>query len=255
MLFDTHTHINAEEFKDDLEDVMDRAKHAGIEAMVVVGFDRPSMEGVRPLIERYDQVYGAVGWNPVDAVDMTDKDLERIEELLNHPKMVALGEIGLDYHWDKSPKQVQKDVLKRQIHLARKLGLPIIIHNREATEDTIAVLREEHAEEVGGVMHCYSDNWAWARKCIALNFYISFGGPLTFKNAPLVRETAAQVPLDRLLIETDCPYLSPHPFRGKRNEPARVKLVAEKLAEVKGLSYDEIARITFENAKRCFHIE
>lgn len=254
MLFDTHTHINDEAFDEDFEDVLQRAKGAGVGRMIVIGVDRPSMERVFPIIDQHDLIYGAIGWNPEDAIDMTDDDFAWIKSNLKHPKIVALGEIGLDYHWDKSPKPVQHDIFRRQIRAAKEANLPIIIHNREATEDTERILREEHAETVGGVMHCYSDNWIWAQKFISLNFYISFGGLLTFKNAQLQRETAAEVPLDRLLVETDCPYLSPHPFRGKRNEPARVRLVTEKLAEIRGLSFDDMAKVTTENAHRCFHI-
>lgn len=255
MLFDTHTHINDDAFEEDLADVLQRAAEADVRRMVVVGVDRPSIENVFPIIERSDHIYGAIGWNPEDAVDMTDEDFNRIVSLLAHPKIVALGEIGLDYHWDKSPKPVQHDVFRRQIRAAKTAGLPIIIHNREATADVERILREEHAETVGGVMHCYSDSGEWAKKFINLNFYISFGGPLTFKNGRLQREAAAAVPLDRLLVETDCPYLSPHPFRGRRNEPARVRLVAEKLAEIRGVSPEEMARITTENAIRCFHLK
>ncbi|RYM04901.1 TatD family deoxyribonuclease [Sporolactobacillus sp. THM7-7] len=254
MLFDTHTHINDEAFDEDFEDVLRRAEEAGVGRMVVVGVDRPSIEKVFPIIERYDHIYGAIGWNPEDAVDMSDGDFEWIRGHLDHPKIVALGEIGLDYHWDKSPKPVQQEVFRRQIRAAKAAGLPIVIHNREATADVARILREERAETVGGVMHCYSDNWEWAEAFIDLNFYISFGGPITFKNGRLQQETAAKVPADRLLIETDCPYLSPHPFRGKRNEPARVRLVAKKLAEIKDMTLDELARITTENAGRCFRI-
>lgn len=255
MLFDTHTHINDEAFDGDFAEVLSRAAAAGVDQMVVIGVDRSSMARVFPIIDRHAAIYGAIGWNPEDAADMTEADFSWIKVHLTHRKIVALGEIGLDYHWDKSPKPVQHSVFRRQIRLARTAGLPLIIHNREATADTERILREEHAETVGGVMHCYSDNWAWAQKFIRLNFYISFGGTLTFKNAQLQRETAAEVPLNRLLIETDCPYLTPAPFRGKRNEPARVRLVAEKLAEIKGLSLEEIAAVTTANARRCFHLD
>jgi len=254
MLFDTHTHINDEAFDADFPDMLNRAEEAGVTQMVVVGVDRPTIERVFPIIDQHKYIYGAIGWNPEDAIDMTEDDFQLIQRNLTHPGIVALGEIGLDYHWDKSPKSVQHEVFRRQIRLAKKAGLPLIIHNREATEDTWRILKEEHAESIGGVMHCYSDNWDWAQKFIDLNFYISFGGPVTFKNAQLQRDTAAMVPLDRLLIETDCPFLSPQPFRGKRNEPARVRLVAEKVAELKGLSLEEMAKITTENARRCFRI-
>lgn len=255
MLFDTHTHINDEAFDEDFHDVLTRAEEAGVGRMIVVGVDRSTIKRVFPIIDRHKYIYGAIGWNPEDAIDMTEADFQMIKQELSHPGIVALGEIGLDYHWDKSPKKVQHDVFRRQIRLAKEAGLPLIIHNREATEDVVRILREEHAETVGGVMHCYSDNWEWAQQFIDLNFFISFGGPLTFKNAQLQRETAAQVPLDRLLIETDCPFLSPHPFRGKRNEPARVRLVAEKLAEIKGMPLDAIEKITTENALSCFRIQ
>jgi TatD DNase family protein len=167
---------------------------------------------------------------------------------------VALGEMGLDYHWDKSPKDIQKEVFRKQIRLARKVKLPIIIHNREATADILEILKEEKAEEVGGIMHCFSGSPEVARECVNMNFYISLGGPVTFKNAKKPKEVAAEVPLEKLLIETDCPYLTPHPFRGKRNEPGYVKLVAEQIAEIKGLSYEEVAETTTKNAKKFFGI-
>ena len=255
MLFDTHAHLNAEQYNEDLEAVIDRAKSEGVSKVVVVGFDRPTIVKPMELAETYSFIYAAVGWHPVDAIDMTDKELAWIEELAAHPKVVALGEMGLDYHWDKSPKHIQKEVFRKQIALAKKVKLPIIIHNREATMDIVQILKEEGAQEVGGIMHCFSGSIETAKECMKMNFYISFGGPVTFKNAKNVKEVAASVPLDRLLIETDCPYLTPHPFRGKRNEPGYVKLVAEELAALKGLSYEELANITMENAKKVFGID
>ena len=206
------------------------------------------------LIETYDFLYGSVGWHPVDAIDMTEDDLKWIEELCSHPKVRALGEIGLDYHWDKSPKDIQKEVFRKQIRLAKKVKLPIIIHNREATADILEILREEEASEVGGIMHCFSGSAETARECIDMNFYISLGGPVTFKNAKRPKEVAKEVPLDKLLIETDCPYLTPHPYRGKRNEPAYVKLVAQQIAELKGITLAEVEAETTENAKKIFDI-
>ena len=255
MLFDTHAHLNAEQYNEDLEAVIDRAKSEGVSKIVVVGFDRPTIVKAMELAEEYSFIYAAVGWHPVDAIDMTDKDLAWIEELAAHPKVVALGEMGLDYHWDKSPKHIQKEVFRKQIALAKKVKLPIIIHNREATMDIVEILKEEGAHEVGGIMHCFSGSIETAKECMKMNFYISFGGPVTFKNAKNVKEVAAAIPVERLLIETDCPYLTPHPFRGKRNEPGHVKLVAEELAILKGLSYEELANITMENAKKVFGID
>ncbi|CAH0311905.1 MULTISPECIES: TatD family hydrolase [Bacillaceae] len=254
MLFDTHVHVNAEQFNEDLEEVIERAKEAGVNNMVVVGFDRPTIIRAMELIEAYDFMYAAVGWHPVDAIDMTEEDLQWIEELSNHPKVVAIGEMGLDYHWDKSPKDVQMEVFRKQIRLAKKVGLPIIIHNREATADIVNILKEEEASRVGGIMHCFSGSAETALECINMNFYISLGGPVTFKNAKKPKEVAAAVPLDRLLIETDCPYLAPHPYRGKRNEPSYVKLVAEQIAEIKQLTIEEVSQATTENAKKLFGI-
>ncbi|MBT2648835.1 TatD family hydrolase [Bacillus sp. ISL-34] len=254
MLFDTHVHVNAEQFNEDLEDVIERAKEAGVNNMVVVGFDRPTIIRAMELIEAYDFMYAAVGWHPVDAIDMTEEDLRWIEELSNHPKVVAIGEMGLDYHWDKSPKDVQMEVFRKQIRLAKKVGLPIIIHNREATADIVNILKEEEASTVGGIMHCFSGSAETALECINMNFYISLGGPVTFKNAKKPKEVAAAVPLERLLIETDCPYLAPHPYRGKRNEPSYVKLIAEQIAEIKQLTIEEVSLATTENAKKLFGI-
>lgn len=255
MLFDTHVHLNDEQFNEDLQEVIERAKEAGISYMVVVGFNRPTIERAISLVKEYDFLYASIGWHPVDAIDMTDKDLAWIEEMAANPKVVALGEMGLDYHWDKSPHDVQKEVFRRQIGLAKKLKLPIIIHNRDATEDVVQILREENAEEVGGIMHCFSGSAETAKECIEMNFHISLGGPVTFKNAKKPKRVAIEVPLDRLLIETDCPYLAPHPYRGKRNEPAYVKLVAEQVAELKEISFEEVAQKTTENAKKLFGID
>ncbi|WP_042354620.1 TatD family hydrolase [Bacillus rubiinfantis] len=254
MLFDTHAHLNDEQYNDDLQEVIARAQQAGVENMVVVGFDQATITKAMELAEAYDFIYACVGWHPVDAIDMTDADLQWIEELSAHRKVVALGEMGLDYHWDKSPKDIQQEVFRKQIRLAKKVKLPIVIHNREATADIITILKEEGAEEVGGIMHCFSGSPETAIECISMNFYISLGGPVTFKNAKKPKEVAAAIPLDKLLIETDCPYLAPHPFRGKRNEPGYVKLVAEQIAEIKGLTAEEVAEATTANAKKCFAI-
>ncbi|WP_077303878.1 TatD family hydrolase [Terribacillus halophilus] len=255
MLFDTHAHINDKQFAEDREEMLQRAVDAGVSRLVVIGCDAEGITSAIELAEKYDFVYAAIGWHPVDAIDMTDTDLERIEELSTHPKVVAIGEMGLDYHWDKSPKDVQKDVLRQQIQLARRVKLPIIIHNREATADIIPILREEGAAEVGGIMHCYSDEADLIQEFLDMNFYISLGGPVTFKNARAPKEVAKIVPADRLLIETDCPYLAPHPNRGKRNEPAYVKLVAEQIAELRGIGYEELAELTMRNAERLYQIK
>lgn len=255
MLFDTHVHMNARDFFDDRDETIQRAFDAGVKYMVVVGFDRETIPLAIEIAEEYETIYAAVGWHPVDAVDMTDEDLAWIEELSAHPKVVAIGEMGLDYHWDKSPKEVQKQAFRKQIALAKKVNMPIIIHNREATQDIKEVLQEENAKEVGGIMHCYNDSAEYVQAFLDMNFYISLGGPVTFKNAVLPKDVAVDVPLDRLLMETDAPFLAPHPNRGKRNEPAYVKLVAEKIAELREMPFDELSKITTQNAFTFFGIQ
>ncbi|GLJ04424.1 TatD family hydrolase [Bacillus sp. YKCMOAS1] len=254
MLFDTHAHLNAEQYKEDLEQVIERAKSEKVEKIVVVGFDRPTITRAMELIEEYDFIYAAIGWHPVDAIDMTDEDLAWIKDLSQHEKVVAIGEMGLDYYWDKSPKDVQKEVFRRQIALAKEVNLPIVIHNRDATEDVVMILKEEGAAEVGGIMHCFTGSLETAKVCMDMNFYISFGGPVTFKNAKKPKEVVKEIPSDRLLIETDCPYLTPVPFRGKRNEPSYVKYIAEQIAELREISFEELAELTTKNAKKVFRI-
>jgi len=255
MFIDTHVHLNADQYTEDLQEVIDRALEAKVETMVVVGFDRKTIEKTMQLIDQYDFVYGVIGWHPVDAIDCTQEDLNWIEELTAHPKIVGIGETGLDYYWDKSPKDVQQALFRKQIHLAQKVNLPIIIHNRDATGDVVRILREENAASVGGVMHCYSGSVETAHECIAMNFMISLGGPVTFKNARMPKEVATEIPLEHLMIETDAPYLAPHPYRGKRNEPAFVPLVAEEIARLKGVTIEEIAQVTTANAKKFFRID
>ncbi|SEB19982.1 TatD DNase family protein [Thalassobacillus cyri] len=255
MLFDTHVHLNARQFEEDREEVIQRAKEEGVEYMVVVGFDRETIPLAIEIAESHHNIYAAVGWHPVDAIDMEETDLDWIEELSSHSKVVALGEMGLDYHWDKSPADVQKEVFRKQIQLAKKVNMPIIIHNREATQDIVDILKEEKAEEVGGIMHCYSGSVEIAEACVKMNFMISLGGPVTFKNAKRPKEVAEAIDLDHLLVETDCPFLAPHPNRGKRNEPAYVKLVAEQIAELKGVSLEEVSEKTTRNALKFFNIK
>lgn len=254
MLIDTHTHINAEQFGEDVEATIERARAVGVSPMLVVGFDTPTIDRAIELAEAYEDVYAIVGWHPVDAIDCTEAELVRIEALMAHPKVMALGEIGLDYHWDKSPKHVQQRVFRQQIAIAKRTNMPIVIHNREATADVLDLLEEEHAEVVGGVFHSYSMSVELLERCLKLNFYISLGGPVTFKNAKVPKEVAKQVPLDRLLVETDCPYLTPTPFRGKRNEPAYVTYVAEEIAALRGMPYEALAEATTANAKRLFRL-
>lgn len=256
MFFDSHTHMNDAQFDMDRADALRRAHETyHVSYLLNVGFNRKTILSTLALSEQYDFVYAAIGWHPIDAIDCTDQDLEWIRTLAEHPKVVALGEMGLDYHWDRSPKEIQADVFRQQIRLAREVDLPIVIHNREASEDVMRILAEENAQEVGGVMHCFSGDLAMMEHCLELNFMIGLGGPVTFKNAKLPKQIAVHVPAESLLIETDAPYLAPHPYRGKRNETGYVSLVAEKIAELRNVSVSELAQITTQNAKRLFRID
>jgi TatD DNase family protein len=254
MFIDTHVHLNADQYEEDVQEVIDRAIDAGVNKMVVVGFDRTTIVKAMELVEQYPFIYAVVGWHPVDAIDCTDKDLEWIESLAAHPKVVGIGETGLDYYWDKSPKDVQQELFRKQIRLAQKVDLPVIIHNRDATGDVVRILKEEEARITGGIMHCYGGSVETAKECIEMNFFISLGGPVTFKNAKMPKQVATDISLDHLLIETDAPYLAPHPHRGKRNEPALVTLVAEEIARLKEISVEEVAKRTTENALKVFRI-
>lgn len=254
MLIDTHAHLNDEQFDLDREEVINRAREANLEHIINIGYDKTTIESTIKMINQYDFIYGAIGFHPNNAHEMNEKDLVWLEELTKHPKVLAIGEIGLDYYWDFCPKDVQQQVFRVQIQLAKKLNLPIIIHDRDAHHDICQILREERAVEVGGIMHSFSGSIEMAVECIDMGFYISFSGPLTFKNAKKPKEVVKNIPLDRILIETDSPYLTPEPFRGKRNESAYVKYVAEMIAELRGLTVKEIEQITTANAKRIFNL-
>jgi TatD DNase family protein len=201
-------------------------------------------------------MYVASGLHPESLDNYDEGAFEQMFEFLQDDKVVAVGEIGLDYYWDTAPRHVQQKVFRRQLQIAKEVALPVIIHNRDATDDTVSILEEEAADgRLRGVMHCFTGSIETAKRCMNFGFYISFGGPVTFKNARKVQETAAQVPLDRLMVETDSPYLSPHPLRGQRNEPARVRLVAEKLAELQHTSVEEVANVTTTNASNLFGVD
>lgn len=254
MFIDTHVHLNADQYDEDLTEVIERAIQKQVTKMVVIGFDRKTIERAIKLAENYEFIYAVVGWHPVDAIDCTEEDLAWIEELSAHPKVVGIGETGLDYYWDKSPKAIQQEVFRKQIRLAKKVNLPLIIHNRDATEDVLRILKEEDAKTTGGVMHCFGGSVETARESIEMNFMISLGGPVTFKNAKQPKKVAEMISLDHLMIETDAPYLAPHPYRGKRNEPSYVPLVAEEIARLKGISIEEVAQATTRNAEKFFKL-
>jgi len=258
-LVDSHCHIDGPEYDADREDVIARALAAGVTTMLNVGTGDPhsgAFERAVELAEKHPEIYCAIGVHPHDAKLFDDAAEQRLTGLAKQSsRVVAWGEIGLDYHYDHSPRDVQRKVFRRQLRIARELNLPVVIHSREADNDTIAFLREElsgHAR--GGVMHCFGGSLQMARDAIDLGFYVSFAGNLTFKKAEDLREIARQLPLDRVLVETDCPYLTPIPFRGKRNEPARVIETAKRLAELKETEVDEIGRVTSANFERLFGV-
>jgi TatD DNase family protein len=260
MFVDSHCHIDGAEYDADREDVISRARDAGVGTMLNVGTGDPhsgAFERAVELAEKHTDIYAAVGVHPHDAKLFTDRAEQRLVDLVKQSqRVIAWGEIGLDYHYDHSPRDVQREVFRRQLRIARERDLPVVIHSREADDDTIAILREELTDyERGGVLHCFGGSLLMARSAIALGFFISFAGNLTFKKAEDLREIARQLPLDRLLIETDCPYLTPVPFRGKRNEPARVVETARCLAELHGRELEEIGRVTSENFGKLFRVE
>lgn len=258
MLIDTHTHLDDARFDGDREAVIARAREAGVDALVTIGCDLATSRSAVSLAGQYADVYASIGVHPHEVKHIDDHWYDEFRRLAASEKVVAYGEIGLDYHYNHSSPKEQRDRFREQIQLAREIKLPVIIHTREAQEDTIAILREEGASAVGGVFHCFSGDAGLAKAAMDLGFYISFSGILTFGNATTLREIAKTVPLDRLLVETDCPYLTPAPHRGTRNEPAYVRLVAAQLAAVHtgtpDMSVDTIGAATTSNAKRLFRI-
>ena len=255
MYFDTHAHLDDFKFREDQDQVIARAREAGLELIVNVGYNVASARRTVQLTKEYDFIYGTVGMHPHDAKDLDGDSLRELRKLAAEPKIVAIGEIGLDYYYDHSPRDVQQRVFRRMIDLAREVKLPIVIHDRDAHEDIFRILKEEDAAEVGGIFHCYSGSWPLAKEAVEMGFYISIAGPVTFHNAKKVVEVVKEVPLEWLLIETDSPYLAPVPYRGKRNELAYMVKVAEMIAQIKGLDVEKVARVTTENGKRAFNIK
>ena len=252
-LFDTHTHLLDEQFDEDRNRVLAALPEAGIGYIVEAASDEADFPRIAALTALYPHVYGAVGVHPHSAREVTDATYRRIRQALTLPKAVAVGEIGLDYHYDFAPRDVQRRVFIEQLAIARELNKPVILHDREAHSDMMEILSARR-EGLSGVMHCYSGSYEDAMRYIDMGLYIAFGGALTFENARRQRVIAARLPFDRLLIETDCPYMTPVPLRGKRNEPKNVRLTLNKLAGLRDVSEEEAARVTTENAKRLFGI-
>ena len=253
---DSHAHLAMKAFDRDREDVILRARKAGVSPLIAIGSGDRFEENAETLelAHVHSDICAVVGCHPHRAEETTSEELLAIEGMAESPKVVALGETGLDYHYDHSPGEVQRERFRDFMSIARQCKKPLVVHSREAESDTVTILREEGANDVGGVIHCFTGGYGFARDCLDLGFYLSFTGVITFKKSEALRDVVRQVPADRILIETDAPYLAPEPFRGRRNEPAHVVAVGEALADLKGLSPEEAAYITTANANRCFRI-
>lgn len=254
MLFDSHAHIDDSRFDSDRLETTERARENGVTGIINIGADMASSARSVALAQAHEGIYAAVGIHPHDAKAAVNADYDRMAEWVEQEKkVVAIGEIGLDYYYDLSPREVQQEVFIRHIDLARQLRKPIIIHDRDAHGDVMNIVKKE-AKGIIGVFHCYSGSLEMAKEVLKLGFYVSFAGPVTFAKSTKLKEIAAAVPLERLLVETDSPYLTPHPHRGRRNEPAHVRLVAEEVARLRGLSLEAVAEATTQNVKQLFHI-
>ena len=252
-LFDSHTHIDMRHFNKDRDSVMERARKAGVVVVVDVGCDLASSEAAIALAERYDEVFATVGFHPHSAAEMGNGDIDRLAELARHPRVVAIGEIGLDFYRNLSPREAQVDAFKKQLDLARELDLPVVIHSRQASDEVFDILSRwaGGSSRPPGVLHCFSGDRELGRRYIDMGFLLSIAGPVTYTKSSAV-DIACHLPLEKLLIETDAPYLSPHPYRGKRNEPAFVYEIADKIAQLQSQNREEVAAITTSNAARLF---
>lgn len=253
MIFDTHAHYDDEAFDEDREKLLERMQNRGVEYIVNVGASMASCKSTIGLVRRFPYVYGALGIHPNDVAELTEDDYKWLEKSINKPKIVAVGEIGLDYHWNDN-KKVQIEAFERQMAMAKEAELPIIIHSREAAQDTYETMKNAKAEEIGGVVHCFSYGKEMAEKFMDMGFYLGIGGVITFKNAKKLVEVVEYMPMDRMVIETDCPYMAPEPNRGKRNDSFYLPYVVNKIAEIKGMSPTEVIDITTENAKNLYGI-
>ena len=254
-LIDTHCHLNDEQLYQNLDDVISHAQQVGVEKMIVIGWDKESSKLAIKIAEQYPFIYACVGYHPENLEGVTDDDLNEVLSLSSHPKVVGIGEIGLDYHWEKDPqkREIQKQFFIKQIEYANKVGLPVSIHSREAFQDTLEILKN-HKPEHSGVLHCYSGSVENIQDIINLDLYIGLDGPVTFRNAKTPKEVAIEVPLERLVLETDSPYLSPHPLRGTVNEPANIILVADEIAQLRDMSKKHLLEVIYENSCKLFNL-
>jgi len=251
MLVDSHCHLDFPDLANRMPDVLQRMQENGVDVAVCIGVNLEDFPKVMALAEQHSQLYATVGVHP-EYTDVEDPDEERLLALALHPKVIAIGETGLDYYWQKDQPEWQRDRFRTHIRAAKRCGKPLVVHTRDSAVDTLRVLKEEGADAVGGVMHCFTENWEIARQALDLGFYLSFSGIVTFKNATIVKEVAQKCPLDRLLVETDSPYLAPVPYRGKPNEPAYVRYVAEEIAKLRSLTINAVHQATTDNFYSLF---
>lgn len=255
MLIDSHVHLDDRRYNNDRDRIIKGLKNDGVELVINIGADLKTSIASVSLAEKYDNVYAAVGVHPHSAKEVDDSTLEILKSFASREKVIAIGEIGLDFHYDNSPRDVQRKWFKKQLDLAKEVDLPVVIHSRSATQETFDIIKEAQDGKLRGVLHCYSDSVEIALEYLKLGFYISLAGPVTFNNTRVLKEVAKIVPLDKLLIETDSPYLTPDPNRGKRNEPAYVRYVAAEIAELRGMSCDDLIKATNKNTKELFGIK
>jgi TatD DNase family protein len=255
VLVDSHAHLEMMDFRKDLEEVIQRAKDSGVDTIFTVGTEKKDWTRVLEIADSHPFIYAILGVHPHNAKEIDDHTYPALMKLCRHKKVKAYGEIGLDFFRNRSPREIQIQRFREQIGLARDLNLPIVVHDRDAHQETLDILKSEKAEECGGIIHCFSGDYEMAKKCLDMGFCISVPGSITFKNAEPFRDIVRRLPLEGLLVETDAPYITPVPFRGKRNEPSYVRYTAEKVAEVKGVSFEKIAEVTTQNAFRIFGLK
>lgn len=253
MIFDTHAHYDDAQFDEDREELLNSMQEQGVGVIVNVSATYDSCESVVDMVQKYPFMYAAVGIHPDEVGSLTEERFARMEELFQRDKVVAVGEIGLDYYWDNESHDIQKKWFVRQLDLARRLSLPVLIHSREAAADTMEVMKEQ-AKGLKGIIHCYSYSREMAREYVKMGFHIGVGGVVTFKNARKLKETVEEIPLTSIVLETDCPYLAPVPYRGKRNQSGYIRYVAEAVAEIKGVSFEEVVARTRENAREVYGV-
>ena len=255
MIFDSHAHYDDKQFDEDREQVLTHLKDVGVERVVNISNGWDDMLRMLDMIGQYPFMYGTVGIHPCKGSDLNEERMGRLREFCHRDKIVAVGEIGLDYSWMSDPKEVQRKWFIRQLHLAKEENLPVVIHSRDASQETFDIMKAEHAGTTGGVIHCYSGSYEMAKEYVKLGYYLGIGGVVTFKNSKVLKKVAAEIPLESIVVETDCPYLAPMPHRGTRNSSAYLPLVIEEIANLRGISTEEVEQVTYENACRLYHIQ